>query len=185
MAGLAFNARLIIAKVVGAGRDGFVARRGRRNPLGGRAGRASDQPLARRCARSAQLGARYLLAGRAGCGRVRLLEGGGRRGGGRERAAVARDAVGVRALSGGAPARDRRQRGAARRIGAGVLEPRRRLQRPRRARRRHLLDDPAATRRPVEPAAPTTLTPTAARSSSRTRSAPRSPRRRYLLLQRS
>ena len=30
----------------------------------------------------------------------------------------------------------------------GLLEPRRRLQRPRRARRRHLLDDPAAPRRP-------------------------------------
>ena len=37
----------------------------------------------------------------------------------------------------------------------------------------------------IEPAAPTTPTPTAARSSSRTRSAPRSPRRRYLPLQRS
>ena len=51
-------------------------------------------------------------------------------------AAVAGDAVAVRALSGGAAARDRRQRGAAGRLGAGVLEPRRGLQRPRRAGRR-------------------------------------------------
>ena len=36
MAGLAFNARLIVAKVVGAGRDGLAACRGRRDPLGGR-----------------------------------------------------------------------------------------------------------------------------------------------------
>ena len=148
MAGLAFNARLIIAKVVGA--DGTVSLPAEVAAIRWAVAQGARviNLVARRCARSARPGARHLLAARAGGGRVRLLEGCGRRRGGRERAAVARDAVGLRPLSGGAAARDRRQRRPTRRLGAGVLEPRRRLQRPRRARRRHLLDDPAAARRP-------------------------------------
>ena len=136
IAGLAFNARLIVAQGRRARRDGLAPGRGRGDPLGGRQGRAGDQPQPRRRARPARPAARHVLAARAGGGRVRVLEGRGRRRGGRQRAAVAGDAVGLRALSGGAAARDRRQRAAAGRLGARLLEPRRRLQRPRRAGRR-------------------------------------------------
>ena len=141
---MAFNARLMIAKVVDAGRLGLAQGRGRSDPLGGRQRRAGDQSQPRRRARSARSVARHLLAARAGGRRVRVFEGRGRGRGGRQRAAVAGNAVGVRALSGLAAARDRGQRGAPGRVGARLLEPRRRLQRSRGARRRDLLDHPDA-----------------------------------------
>ena len=59
------------------------------------------------------------------------------------------------ALSGGAAARDRRQRGAPRRLGPGLLEPRRGLRRRCSTRRRHVLDDPARTSSPTTRAART------------------------------
>ena len=124
-------------------RQRLASRRGRRDPLGGRQRRARDQPQPRRRARPARPEPRHLLAARAGGRRVRVLEGRRRRRRGRQRAAVARDAVELRALPGGAAARDRRQRDPPGRLGARLLEPRRRLQRPRGAGRRDLLDDPA------------------------------------------
>ena len=88
--GLAFNAQLIDRQ----GRRRPTATvslrgRGRRDPLGGRPGRAGDQPQPRRRARPARPGARHVLAARAGGGRVRVLEGRRRRRRRRERPAVA------------------------------------------------------------------------------------------------
>ena len=71
-------------------------------------------------------------------GRGRPVRGGqgrARRGGGRERGRRADRAVGLRRLSGGAAARRRRQLARTRRDRAELLEPRRPLQRHRRARR--------------------------------------------------
>ena len=130
-----------------AGRLGLAQGRGGRDPLGGRQRRARDQPQPRRSPRSTRPVARHLFAARAGRRRVRLFEGRRRGCGGRQRAAVAGHALELRALSGFAAARDRRQRGAAGRLGAGLLEPRRRLQRSRGARRRDLLDHPDQPRR--------------------------------------
>ncbi len=82
-----------------AQRLGAAAGRGRRDSLGGRQRRPGDQSQPRRSARPARSAARHLLAARAGRRRIRLLEGSGRRGGSRQRAAVAGDAVELRALS--------------------------------------------------------------------------------------
>ena len=96
IAGLAFNARLIIAKVVAP--DGEVSLpaevAGIRWAVA--QGAQGDQPQPRRRPRPAEPGARLVLAARAGCRRVRLLEGRGRRRGGRQRPAVAGDAVELR-----------------------------------------------------------------------------------------
>ena len=100
IAGMAFNARLMIAKVVEPDGYGLAQGRGRGDPLGGRQRRARDQSQPRRRPRSARSVARHLFAARAGGGRVRVFERRGRGRGGRQRPAVAGDAVGLRALSG-------------------------------------------------------------------------------------
>ena len=82
MAGLAFNAQLLIAKVVVGRRLGAAEGRGCGDPLGGRQRRARHQPEPRRGARPAQLQPRHLFAARAGGHRLRVRQGrgGGRRG---------------------------------------------------------------------------------------------------------
>ena len=86
MAGLAFNAQLLVAKVVSAGRVGAAEGRGCGDPVGCRQRRPRDQPEPRRCARPAQLQPRHLLAARAGRHRLRVRQGCGGRRRGRERA---------------------------------------------------------------------------------------------------
>ena len=123
--------------------------------------------------------ARHVLAARARRDRLRVLEGRGRRVGGRQRRRLAGDAVELRRLAGGAAARDRRRRAAPGRLRPGVLEPRPALRRPRRARRRHLLDDPAQPDRPdARRVHGIPYSDCGPPDSTATRSARRSPRRR-------
>ena len=180
IAGLAFNAQLMIAKVVRP--DGTVSLQGEvaGDPLGGRQRRARDQPQPRRRARPARSGARHVLAARAGGGRVRVLEGRRGRRRGRERPAVAGDAVEAsRTIPAALPhvigVSAVRQNGSV----PGLLEPRRGLQRPRRTRRRRSSRRSRGSSSTTRgPGASTVRTRTAGRTSSATRSAPRSPRRR-------
>ena len=140
MAGLAFNAQLMIAKVVGA--DGNVS-------LAGEV--AAIHWAVDNGARSARFEPRHLLAARAGRRRIRVLQGRCHRRSGRERAAVTGDAMELRPLPLGSAARHRRQRDPPERLGAGLLESRHGLQRHRSAGRRDVLDDPAAAGRIGDP----------------------------------
>ncbi len=143
IAGLAFNAQLVVAKVVQA--DGEISLQGEvaairwavdqgarvinlslggvRDPLNAKLDTYS--PLEEAAIEYAYSKGVVVVAG------------------GRERPAVAGDAVALRALPGRAAARDRRQRDPAERLGARLLESRRGLQRPDRAGRRDVLDHPA------------------------------------------
>ena len=97
IAGLAFNARLIVAKVVEPDGDGLAPGRGRRDPLGGRPGRARDQPQPRRRARPARRPQLDTYSPLEQAAVEYAYSKGVRRGrGGRERPAVAGDAVAVR-----------------------------------------------------------------------------------------
>ena len=132
-------------------RHGLGRGRGARDPLGRRPRRPDRQHLTRRAPRPTQHRPRHVLAARGGgC----ALRGPARRRDrrrGRERRPGAVDPVALRELPRRAAPRPRRQRARAKRRVPGVLEPRRGLQRRRRARRGHHLDlPPVGDRRAAE-----------------------------------
>ena len=148
IAGMAFPAQLLIAKVVDS--DGTIEhrRRGERRSAGRSISGARVINLSLGGAsRPVPPEPGHVLDGRAGGDRLRrpaAARSSSQRSG---TATTRRGAVAVRALSGRAAARGRGQRAHRQGQRAGVLEPRRALQRPRRARRRDPLVGPAGADR--------------------------------------
>ena len=162
----------------GSGPDHRPGRRGARDPLGSRSRREGDQPQPRRRPRPARLDHRHVL-GRRGRGRpLRDEPRRPRRRGGRQRRRRAVDPVAVRELPVGAATRPRRGRAGPGRLHPLVLEPGRRLRRPRRAGHRDPVHVPALVSRRSVPRAPTRATPTARAPTIATVPGRRSPPRR-------
>ena len=147
IAGLAFNAQLLIAKVVQP--DGNVYLPGEVAAIkwAVRAG-AQVINLSLGGGRDPQdLRQRLLLARGARCDRVRGVERRGRRRGGRQWHRVADDSVALRRLSSSASARARSECASPERLGPGLLESRPGVRRHGGARRRDVLDDSPQPRR--------------------------------------